>query len=354
MLLLVLPASACQWDEDTLMMERVRFPSTMELLTGRFVRHSEKYYTWRIEDRLKKLQQDPNNLEFLDDLAVAYEKTGQTDLAIATARKMLELQQDRYETLANLGTFYVHAGKLEEGAKWIQKAIEINPDAHFGREKYQLYLVQYLISIPPDQTAFSNQNGLLKALHVNDIADRGPAIKGVLGMMRFGNYRSPVLLYTLGTLLANYHVGYQPESDAKLLAGRAFLLAAKYTPSAKDQETLRYLATNILQEQYREGTTIPVTLEEIEQQLETELLEAEKWYEELRTKELQWLNDGLDVNAMFARLLRHEQLRDSATYVKMVNTKLEVGKVVVIAILTILLTLWWRRLRNRRLALHRT
>ena len=41
----------------------------------------------------------------------------------------------RYETHANLGSFLVHSGRLEEGVAELQKAIEINPDAHFGREK---------------------------------------------------------------------------------------------------------------------------------------------------------------------------------------------------------------------------
>jgi hypothetical protein len=33
-------AVACMWDYDTIKMERTRFPSTLELITGKFLRHS--------------------------------------------------------------------------------------------------------------------------------------------------------------------------------------------------------------------------------------------------------------------------------------------------------------------------
>lgn len=35
---------ACLWDYDTLAMERSRFPSTLELITGKFLRHSPEFY----------------------------------------------------------------------------------------------------------------------------------------------------------------------------------------------------------------------------------------------------------------------------------------------------------------------
>ena len=68
--------SACLWDHDTLRQERQRFPDTLELITGKILRHSPEFYEWRIKDRLYKLEADPMNLAYYDDLAVAYEKTG--------------------------------------------------------------------------------------------------------------------------------------------------------------------------------------------------------------------------------------------------------------------------------------
>ena len=56
-LLLGLPTAvfACLWDYDTLKQERARFPETLELITGKFLRHSKEFYEWRIQDRLQKL-----------------------------------------------------------------------------------------------------------------------------------------------------------------------------------------------------------------------------------------------------------------------------------------------------------
>jgi len=39
-----LPAIACLWDYDTLAMERQKFPDALELITGKFLRHSKPFY----------------------------------------------------------------------------------------------------------------------------------------------------------------------------------------------------------------------------------------------------------------------------------------------------------------------
>ena len=49
-------AEACLWDWDTRQMERRRFPGTLEMITGKFVRHSPAYYQWRIQDRTKRIR----------------------------------------------------------------------------------------------------------------------------------------------------------------------------------------------------------------------------------------------------------------------------------------------------------
>lgn len=116
-LFLATAAMACLWDYDTLKMERTRFPGTLELITGKFLRHSPEFYQWRIRNRLGRLESDPKNVALLDDLAVAYDKTGQHDKAIETALQTEILHPGRYETAANLGTFCIHAGRPKEGSR---------------------------------------------------------------------------------------------------------------------------------------------------------------------------------------------------------------------------------------------
>ena len=146
MLICTSPLLACLWDYDTLKMERSQFPSALELITGKFPRHSKDFYEWRIADRLAKLEVDDTNLSYYDDLAVAYDKTGQHAKAIEIILTKEKIKPGLYETYANLGTFYIHSGQLKEGVQYIEQAIALNADAHFGREIYQKYVVEYVLA----------------------------------------------------------------------------------------------------------------------------------------------------------------------------------------------------------------
>ncbi len=127
--------AGCLWDRDTLLDERGRFPDVLEIITGKFPRHSNAFYEWRLQDRQKQLFDSPNDNALLDDVGVALDKLGRSHEAIEVALKQLDEDPMRYETLANLGTFYFHSGDFEQGLRFIDKAIEINPNAHFGRER---------------------------------------------------------------------------------------------------------------------------------------------------------------------------------------------------------------------------
>src|SRR5690606_14125083 len=143
-------------DYDTLQMERSRFPGALELIVGKFLRHSQPFYEWRVKDRRSDIAAHDSGAETLsdeelahtyDDLAAALDKLKRHDEAIEVIREKAERLPNvgQYETHANLGTFLIHSGRLEEGVAELKKALEINPDAHFGREKYQVLLVEYVM-----------------------------------------------------------------------------------------------------------------------------------------------------------------------------------------------------------------
>jgi tetratricopeptide (TPR) repeat protein len=318
--LLSAPLAACLWDSDTLEEERRQFPSVLELITGKFLRHSPAFYEWRIADRMKRLEQEPSNVALYDDLAVAYEKTGQTDLAIETMLKKEEISPGLYETYANLGTFYIHAGRLEEGLKEIEKSIEINPYAHFGREVYQKLLVEYVLSKKADgklelpmssdpdgvDTVYGfgffvlesrySEGGWSEEEVLSEEVEK--ATKGILGMMRFGNYDSPVLLEALSDLM-RLRSG---EKEAKRLATRALLQASYVSTDPKQKAAYRERAKNALGMQTRsDGSHVEVPLEEVETQFLEELDEASAWYEDVSTLESSWIADGLNPEIEFTR-----------------------------------------------------
>jgi tetratricopeptide (TPR) repeat protein len=222
---------SCLWDNDTLEMESQKFPELIDVVAGNFLRHSDAFYKWRIVDRRKQLSNTPDSLVLIDDLAVSHIKLNQNKKAISILKDQLNIDSNRYETLANLGTAYIHDNELEQGVKYIERAIEINPNAHFGREKYQKYVAEYLIkkkykkgqpicNYPKDANDRSKQNFYayilkqegIKPFDKSEEKYRTEAVEGIVGMMKFGNFDSPVLLECLGDILIGTGYG-DKETD---------------------------------------------------------------------------------------------------------------------------------------------
>ncbi|MEZ6104956.1 MAG: hypothetical protein R3B96_02290 [Pirellulaceae bacterium] len=316
--------ACCLWDYDTLQQERQRFPTALELITGQFLRHSQPFYEWRVADRQRRLEQTPNDVALLDDLAVAYEKLGQHDRAIEVMKRKESIAPGLYETRANLGTFLIHAGRYDEGLAEIRRAIEINPDAHFGRELYQQLLVEYAMSRRVDdvlamplatvaarESIWGPQGFASFVLDQRRIdredqeaveAELDAALKGVLGMQRFGNHDSPVLLEALGDLL----MAKGPSSDAKRLAARAFLRAS-YETEGDAAAAYRALAQESLSMQtIHPRTQDELRLPELEREFRKELQAAERWYRELEQNERRWIERGLDPEAEYDKLYRED------------------------------------------------
>lgn len=320
-------ARACYWDSDTIAMERRRFPGVGELIAGKFLRHSEAFYRWRIQDRLTRLEGEPENVGWLDDLAVAYDKVGEHEKAIETIRRKDAIRPGLYETEANLGTFLIHAGRLEEGLVHIRRAIELNPDAHFGREVVQQRLVEYVLEVrgaghaglPLDQRSCAE--GTRAVLNQPDLEGRmlhprrpylcsfrkpngftafaashgltvEAALKGVMGMMKFGNARSPVLLEALGDLLL---MSRARRRDAKLLAARAYLRASYEVQDEGARAVYRAKALLALT-----GHRRP-TLRRLESSFRRELARAERYSAGIQRNEERWIRRGRDPERAFRR-----------------------------------------------------
>ncbi|MHC4938006.1 MAG: tetratricopeptide repeat protein [Planctomycetota bacterium] len=305
----------CIWDTHTLQMEKRQFPDVQEVLAGRFVRHSRAYYEWRIEDRIAKLKKRANDVRLLDDLAAAYDKTGQSAKAVELMRKSLAENPKRYETLANLGTFLVHAGELEEGTKFIRKAIEINPDAHFGREIIQLHVIEYVLRCRRDGSTVLPLNGdfasYLASRGLKGEEGRKKAVTGLVGMMFFGNSEHPILAECLGDVLA-YPLEFRdpgtprrirPEtSAARRLAARAYLKASYNTEDMKARAHYRRKAVTVLAIQTRRPNSYKeLKVEELEVTFREERIEGSRFFESIRENEERWIFEGADVDAKFEK-----------------------------------------------------
>jgi hypothetical protein len=158
---------ACLWDRDTLAMEVRGLPGITEIITGRFDRYPALYYEMRLQRVSGQLEAAPSNLELYDDAGVACDRLGLSDEAIGWMERKLSVlegletggvvtSEHRYRYLANIGTFYIHRwlkngadradmADVERSREFIAAAIELNPDAHFGRERYQLMAIRWLL-----------------------------------------------------------------------------------------------------------------------------------------------------------------------------------------------------------------
>jgi tetratricopeptide (TPR) repeat protein len=316
------PALSCIWDSDTIAMERARFPSALELITGKFARHSREFYEWRIRDRERRIAAEPANLALYDDLAAAYDKIGNPRKAIEIMRSILDRDPGRYETQANLGTFYLHDGETGAGLQHIELALKINPDAHFGREKYQKLLAEYLqarrrstpqgeplLPLEREGETFAQFIKVIDHPYREMNLGRPPggerldeiraAVKGVLGILRFGNHESPVVLEALGDLL---RAPPGLEEDAALLAARAYLKASMHAPDAAGKVRYRKKALALLQQ--HESTKG----DRFEAAFQQELADARGWYLEVEANERKWIAAGTNPEIEFERVYYKEPL----------------------------------------------
>ena len=325
----------CGWDSDTIEMERQQFPSIHELITGKFLRHSKEFYYWRTKDREEKIKMYPDSIALYDDLAWAYDKIGEQDKAIDIMLKKDKLSPGLYETYANLGTHHVHKGESKTGVEYIKRAIEINPEAHFGREVYQMHLVEYVIAKKdslgnydlPLGTQNNNFYNYLKKHEFKGSSQKeiAKAIKGIAGMMKFGHYESPVLLEVLGDLLNAADNGV--DKGAGHLASRAYLKASfevedsiaskKYYEKASQARERNF--SGRLSGRFGRANEDPnergerliprasdfhghaQRMDDLVTILKLETQAANKWFnEEIKSKELEWIKAGVNPDSAFS------------------------------------------------------
>ena len=209
------PRAGCLWDSDTLRTEATGAPGLVETIVGRFDRYPPLYYEMRLERVATELDADPadhpKNLAAYDDAGVACDRLGRHDEAIEwmsrkrTALDALPASEERteheYRYLANLGTFHAHrwiaAGAdrsdmadIERARDLIAQAIELNPDAHFGRERYQLMALEWILE-PPESWGYygEDENGATSFLQADPNLPAAVAEIGDLAARKFAEAR---------------------------------------------------------------------------------------------------------------------------------------------------------------------
>ena len=224
-------ASAClnDRDSDSLATQAKGLPDVVNVITGRFERNPPLFYEMRIQRVAGELARTPEKLPLYDDIAVALDKVKRDDEAIAWMEKKRArlkslnakdpaVHEQWYRYYANTGTFYVHRW-LRKGADrnhmepvkkardYIARAIELKPNAHFGREKYQLMVMKWIID-PYNhsglQTDRQHRTLTLVEYMDNNLPEgsAGDAVTGLSGIIVLGNaWESVDIFSALGRYL---------------------------------------------------------------------------------------------------------------------------------------------------------
>jgi tetratricopeptide (TPR) repeat protein len=211
-------ALACYNDNDTYLTELRDNLDVTNAIIGRFTLYPVSYYKKRIEIQKAILKKDPTNLDAYDNISVAYDRIGDGESAlkwITEKRKHLANapKLHLYSTEANEGTFLIvrwirghKKGDIKdaiEAEKHIAKALDINPDAHFGREFSQLYCIRAMIMAGKDTDDWEKYfTQDLLVIADKDHVDRKKLRYGIAGMMVLGAaWNAPVFIQAIAELV---------------------------------------------------------------------------------------------------------------------------------------------------------
>jgi len=135
---------ACIWDSDTLSDEKKHSPTLAKAILSPELSAIDPP---ALKARIEKLRTaaNENDPAWWNDLAGAHIRLGEASEAVKILEPLTNKFATDYGIHANLGTAYHLLGRYADAEREIARDLEINPDAHFGLEKYHLALLQYLI-----------------------------------------------------------------------------------------------------------------------------------------------------------------------------------------------------------------
>jgi len=143
-------ARACGWDTETVFAESTTLPCVYSVVFGRYAKHTPEYLRARIAAADAALAWSPTAVDALDMKAIAQLRLGELEPAKKTMLARAAIEPEAYATHANLGTLLTFTGEFEASLKHIDAATKLEPEAHFGREKWHRALVVYLRDLQKD------------------------------------------------------------------------------------------------------------------------------------------------------------------------------------------------------------
>jgi tetratricopeptide (TPR) repeat protein len=153
-------APACGWTWETYAAEAKSLPCVHDALVGYFPKHGEAYHRAVIDAVDYATSWAPAFTAGLDAKGIALMHLGRLEEARAVMSKRLAVAPDAYPSHANLGTLYTFTGEYEKALEHVDRAMALEPKAHFGREKYHRKLVEFLRAVKADPNVRLTKNFL--------------------------------------------------------------------------------------------------------------------------------------------------------------------------------------------------
>jgi tetratricopeptide (TPR) repeat protein len=141
---------ACGWSWETYAAEAKALPCVHDALVGYFPKHGDAYHRAVIAAVDYGASWAPAYTAGLDAKGLALMHLGHLEEAKRVMLARLAAAPNAYPTHANLGTLYTFTGEYEKALAHVDRAMDIEPKAHFGREKYHRKLVEYLRDVKAD------------------------------------------------------------------------------------------------------------------------------------------------------------------------------------------------------------
>jgi len=154
------PGRACGWEYETYFAEASALPCVFDVLVGHFEPHTEQYHRTRIQAFDYALAWAPHWPDGLDVKGLAHMRLGEHDRAKEAMKRRHRAAPEAYASHANLGTLYTFTGEWDAALEHIDRAMKIEPKAHFGREGYHRKLVVFLKDVAKDPDVASKRDFL--------------------------------------------------------------------------------------------------------------------------------------------------------------------------------------------------
>ncbi len=305
-LLIATPLCACLWDRDTIAMEAQGRLEVVETVMGWFDRFPPEYYQMRLERVAREASTTPEKLDLYDDAAVACDRLSRHDEAVAWMEKksarmdLLPQEQTtdhRYRMHANLGVFRthqwlktpernVHEEKLKLAIEEVTTALQINPNAHFGRERAHLALLEWWqagLHSPGMQGPLYDSSQLLRSVQADfpNIVDitGSNLVKGFCGLIQMGSAQDSLDVHFLLSWLLMTDRTAEGHSDAHFTL--CYLTCLRMTELIKEGRQPVYAGKDfhdwLQPEAHFKGSKIPLTREEMLEELPLSLSRVGMW-----------------------------------------------------------------------------